>query len=177
MTSHKTIPALTATFKECLVPLWGISMQKWEIFNTSSLIPSTSFPKTNAILSWGNTNSLSKRLLWVCSILIIWWPHSLSWWIQLDVLEKYFHLTESVAPKAVRSISLSGGQADIPQRKILPMPNASQIRNIEPMFCLLLILSSTTVILSLALLLNSEGEILFNSEVVFFIKVRCFLQK
>ncbi len=46
--SQSTMPALTATLKECLVPYWGISMQASDISTTSSLTPFISCPKTSA---------------------------------------------------------------------------------------------------------------------------------
>ena len=46
--SQMTIPAVTDTFSECLVPYWGISMQPslWSI--TSCWTPFTSLPSTTA---------------------------------------------------------------------------------------------------------------------------------
>lgn len=46
--SQMTIPAVTDTFSECLVPYWGISMQPslWSI--TSCWTPFTSLPNTTA---------------------------------------------------------------------------------------------------------------------------------
>ena len=46
--SHTTIPAVTLTFSECLVPNCGISKQLSLAFTTACSTPFTSFPNTTA---------------------------------------------------------------------------------------------------------------------------------
>ena len=55
-----TIPVVTETFKECLVPNWGISITSSQISITSSATPLTSFPSTIANCWFGKLNLSSE---------------------------------------------------------------------------------------------------------------------
>ena len=145
--SHRTIPTLTDTLKECFVPCCGISITESLIWTISSFTPLTSFPKTRAIF-WFLSNE--KSFKWVelsaCSTLAILYPASFKVLMESILFSVYIHSTDSVAPNAVLRISFFGGIGQIPQSIIFSIRKASEVLKTEPTLCALLTLSRTITI-------------------------------
>ena len=79
--------------------------------------PKTSFPKTKAYLSSIlGLKSLRLILLFVCSIKANFQPFFLRFFSISEIHFTYYHSIDSVAPRAVLSISLLGGEPVIPTK-------------------------------------------------------------